>query len=165
VEQQLRLVVDRINSSGEPPRLCRGPKCSPRKTLSNGQRRYHCKQCRLDARNARRDTSASGRAKNAAAVRCHRERMRSIDPLRRYFSDAARQIVRAYASAGRRLRRDTVMNILRTAEEEQSDLASVRRIVRALVRQARRAEHRTNRAALEKIRRDIGRISTAKKRL
>lgn len=119
-------------------RLCSGPKCSPRQPLSPRQRLYHSKRCRQDARNSRRNESPHARAENAAAVQRHRERIRLSDPLRRYLSDATREIVRAYAQAGSSISRASAMRIVRIVEREVIEPALVRKRIRALVRRARK---------------------------
>ncbi len=118
-------------------RSCLGPKCLAREPLLPRQRRYHCKRCRLDAKNARRYASADARVSNAAAVQRHRERLRSTDPLRRYLSDATRELVRIYSRAGKPLPRTAAMRILRIVEREVIEPGLVRQRVRALVRRAR----------------------------
>src|SRR5262249_35980895 len=105
--------------------------------LRSYQRRYHSSRCRLDARNARKDRSPEGRAKNAEAVREHRERVRETDPLRRYLCDASRQIVRAYRNAGIPISRGEAMRVLRIIERELTAPQLVRQRVRALIRRSR----------------------------
>jgi hypothetical protein len=122
----------------DPVRRCWGPRCRPRQILSPRQRRYHSRRCRLDAKNSRRYSSAEARAANVAAVRRHRDRLKVIDPLRRYFCDAAGEIIRVYAQAGRTLRRGEVMNVFRAVERKVGSPNLIRKKVRDLVQIAHR---------------------------
>jgi len=122
----------------EPIRLCWGPRCRPRQVLSRRQRRYCSVRCRWDAKNDRRYASAEARAANVRAVQRCRARQRIADPCGRYLTDAATAIVRAYAAAGRRLPRSSVLAVLREVERELQEPDLIRQKVRELVQKARR---------------------------
>lgn len=128
---------DTTNQTGSTGRLCQGPNCSPPAPLSSRQRLYHSLRCRLDAKNHRRNLSEVARAKNAAAVQRHRERVREADPMRRYLQDATREIIRAYRNAGKPIRRAEAMRVLRIIERELVEPHLIRQRVRALLRRTK----------------------------
>lgn len=132
------MTVPPDESHPKPIRYCWGPQCNPRQALLPRQRRFCSRRCRLDSKNAKRNASPDARREAALAVQRHRIRTKLVDPFRRYFIDAAREVVHAYGYLRNEKLRLEALQVFRQVEREIPDPKRVRRIVRALVHDARK---------------------------